>query len=173
MLFGLPFNLMTQRLSSVLCVRELLAVALAVFCGGASAAEPRTYTSDLAILYNEYQRVLVLRDACIIAQPAKREVYSEAYQDWLARHERIVDDLDNRFAAIVKRASKNQADYSKNYGKYQSEVYQMRAEGIKVLLANKQNLALQCEEFPAYVRHPKSDIPALFPAEFKSVYRVR
>ncbi len=164
---------MTLRLSSPLCVRVLLAVAMVIFCGGASAAEPRTYTNDLAALYNEYQRVLVLRDACIIAQPAKREEFSEAYQDWFARHERIVDDLDNRFAAIVKRASKNQADYSKNYGKYQSEVYQMRAEGIKALLANKEKLALQCEEFPTYVRHPKSDIPALFPAEFKSVYRVR
>lgn len=169
----LIFNLMILRLSAPPCVRVWLAFVMAVLCGGVSAAEPRTYTNDLAALYNEYQRVLVLRDACIIAQPAKREEFSEAYQHWFARHERIVDDLDNRFAAIVKRASKNQADYSKNYGKYQSEVYQMRAEGIKALLTNKEKLALQCEEFPAYVRHPKSDIPALFPAEFKSVYRVR
>ncbi|HTD91882.1 MAG TPA: hypothetical protein VK663_14545, partial [Burkholderiales bacterium] len=118
-------------------------------------------------------RVLALRDACITVQPGKRDDYAGAYQDWLNRHVRIVDDLDNRFAAIVKRASKDQADYSKNYGKYQSEVLQMREENKNALLANKEKLAQQCGELPAYLRHPKSDIPALFPVEFKNIYRVR
>jgi hypothetical protein len=154
------------------CLRALFAVVLCG-CGAAQAAEGRSYTADLATLYNEYQRILAVRDACIIAQPARREEVAGAYQDWLNRHVRIVDDLDNRFAAIVKRASKDQADYTRNYGKYQSEVYQLREENKKALLADKEKLAKQCGEFVAYVRHPKSDIPALFPAEFKSVYRVR
>jgi hypothetical protein len=135
--------------------------------------EGRSYSADLATMYTEYQRVLAVRDACIAAQPAKRDEFAGAYKDWLIRHSRIVDDLDNRFAAIVKRASKDQADYSKNYGKYQAEVLQMREDNKKMLLANKEKLAQQCGDFAAYVRHPKSDIPALFPAEFKSVYRVR
>jgi len=153
----------------------LRCVVFAAVCasGAMHAAESGTYTADLATLYNEYQRVLVLRDACMTAQPAKREDFSEAYQDWLNRHMRIVDDLDNRFAAIVKRASKDQADYSKNYGKYQAEIYQMREENKKALLADKEKLVKQCGEFPAYVRHPKSDIPALFPVAFKNIYRVR
>lgn len=150
----------------------------ALFCllvapGAAPAAEERSYTSDLATLYNEYQRVLAVRDACITAQPAKRAEFSEAYEHWMARHERIVDDMDNRFAAIVKRASKDQGDYVKNYGKYQSEVLQMREENKKALLANREQLVKQCGELSAYLRHPKSDIPTLFPVEFKSVYRVR
>jgi hypothetical protein len=164
------------------CKTGLRAAIFATLCviftsGAAHAAESRTegrtYTADLATMYNEYQRVLAVRDACITAQPAKRDEFAGAYQDWLNRHVRIVDDLDNRFAAIVKRASKDQADYSKNYGKYQSEVLQMREENKKALLANKEKLTQQCGEFVAYLRHPKSDIPALFPAEFKSVYRVR
>lgn len=150
-----------------------LVVAVLLCAGAAHAAEGRSYTADLATLYNEYQRILVTRDACIIAQPARRDEFAGAYQDWLNRHLRIVDDLDNRFAAIVKRASKDQADYTRNYGKYQSEVYQLREENKKALLADKDKLAKQCAEYVAYVRHPKSDIPALFPAEFKSVYRVR
>ena len=140
---------------------------------GAQGAEGRSYTADLATMYNEYQRVLTVRDACIAGLPAKRDEFAGAYKDWLNRHSRIVDDLDNRFAAIVKRASKDQADYSRNYGKYQAEVLQMREDNKKMLLANKEKLAQQCGDFAAYVRHPKSDIPALFPAEFKSVYRVR
>lgn len=163
---------MNIRLFCKACLRALLFTA-ACAGGVAQAAEGRSYTADLATMYNEYQRVLAVRDACITAQPAKRDEFAGAYQDWLNRHVRIVDDLDNRFAAIVKRASKDQADYSKNYGKYQAEVLQMREDNKKLLLADKEKLAQQCGEFAAYVRHPKSDIPALFSAEFKSVYRMR
>jgi len=49
----------------------------------------------------------------------------------------------------------------------------MREENKKALLADREKLVKQCGEFAATVRHPKSDIPALFPAEFKSVYRTR
>ncbi len=147
--------------------------ALMCLSGSARAAEQSSYAADLAVLFNEHQRVLVLRDACIAAQPETKADVGGAYEDWLNRHVRIVDDLDNRFAAIIKRASRDQADYSKNYGKYQSEVLQLREENKKALLANKEKLAQQCAELPGYLRHPKSDIPTLFPAEFKRVYRVR
>lgn len=146
--------------------------ALLLACGVARGADSRSYSADLATMYNEYQRVLALRDACM-SQPGKRDEIYGAYREWFARHERIIDDFDNRFAAIVKRASKDQADYSKNYGKYQAEVLQMRDDNRKALLANKEKLAQQCGEFPAWVRNPKSDIPAMFPVEFKTVYRVR
>ena len=147
-------------------------VAVGSAAGVAHAAEP-SYSADLATLFNEHQRLLALRDACITAQPEKKADLSEAYQDWLNRHVRIVDDLDNRFAAIIKRASKGQAEYTKNYGKYQAEVLQLREEDKKALLADKEKLAPQCAELPGYLRSPKSDIPTLFPAEFKRVYRVR
>jgi len=147
-------------------------VAAGVSVGGlAQAAEGQSASADLATLYNEHQRVLALRDACITAQPEGD--FSGAYQDWMARHVRIIDDLENRFAAMIKRASKDQADYTKNYGKYQSEVLQLREESKKALLANREKLALQCVALPGYLRNPQSDIPALFPAEFKRVYRVR
>jgi hypothetical protein len=152
-------------------VLAVISAAMGV-AGHADAAEP-SYSADLATLFNEHQRVLTLRDACITAQPEKKADLGGAYQDWLNRHVRIVDDLDNRFAAIIKRASKDQADYSRNYGKYQTEVLQLRESNKKELLADKEKLAQQCAELPSYLRHPKSDIPALFPAEFKRVYRVR
>jgi hypothetical protein len=155
--------------ASALSVLSVLCVAAGA---PARAAEP-SYASDLAVLFNETQRVLVLRDACISAQPDRKADVGGAYVDWLARHERIVDDLDNRFAALVRRASKDQADYTKNYAKYQAEVLQLREENKKALLADKDKLAGQCKELPGYLRSPKSDIPALLPAEFKRVYRVR
>ncbi len=155
----------------------IVAVFAAMAWGGvasvARAADAPSATADLATLYNEHQRVLTLRDACMAAQPERKGEFSGAYRDWMHRHVRIVDDLDNRFAAIIKRASKDQADYTRNYGKYQSEVLQLREDNKKALLADKEKLALQCAEFPGYLRHPKSDMPAVFPAEFKRVYRGR
>src|ERR1700675_3188332 len=106
----------------------------------AQAAEQRSYSADLATLYNEHQRVLAVRDACITAQPENKADFGKAYQDWMARHARIVDDLENRFAAMIKRSSKDQAEYSRNYGRYQSEVVQMREDNKKALLANKEKL---------------------------------
>lgn len=147
--------------------------AATCFAGFAQAADAPSYSEDLATLFNEHQRVLVLRDACFAAQPAQKADVGGAYEDWLNRHARIVDDLDNRFAAIIKRASKDQAEYSRNYGKYQAEVLQLREENKKALLANRERLAQQCAELPGYLRHPKSDIPTLYPAEFKRIYRVR
>jgi hypothetical protein len=152
---------------------RVAALAAAGFAGVAQAADAPSYSEDLAALFNEHQRVLVLRDACITAQPGQKAEVGGAYEDWLNRHSRIVDDLDNRFAAIIKRASKDQAEYSRNYGKYQSEVLQLREENKKALLANREKLAQQCAELPGYLRHPKSDIPVLYPAEFKRVYRLR
>lgn len=166
-------NMKIKRFKQQLQFLSAVTVVVIGAAGFAFAAEAPSYSSDLATLYNENQRLLALRDACITAQPEKKADLGGAYLDWLARHENIVDDLDNRFAAIIKRASKDQADYSKNYGKYQAEVLQMRDENKKALLANKEKLAQQCAELPGYLRTPKSDIPALFPLEFKRIYRVR
>ena len=97
------------------CLVFAAIAAMMSAAGATRAAEqssPSSYSSDLATLFNEHQRVLALRDACITAQPEKKSDMGGAYQDWLTRHSRIVDDLENRFAAVIKRASKDQADYT-------------------------------------------------------------
>lgn len=140
----------------------------------AASESPRSYSSDLATLYHEHQRVLAMRDACIASQPAGKIDVAQAYDDWFARHSRTVDDLENRFAAVIKRASKDQTDYSRNYAKYQSEVLAMREDNKRTLLAqSKDKLAEQCAEFPAFLRHPRSDLRTMHPEEYKNVYRIR
>ena len=52
-------------------VRVLVVIA-ACASSVAVAADTRTYSADLATLFNETQRVVAVRDACITAQPAKR-----------------------------------------------------------------------------------------------------
>jgi hypothetical protein len=149
----------------------LLAACLPI---AAHAAEPRSYASDLATLYNEHQRVLAMREACVAGQPALRNEVEGAYKDWHDRHALLVDDLENRFAALIKRASKDQADFSRNYGKYQSEVLALREENKRSLLAgDKEKFSAECREFPAYLRNARSNIPAMFPAEYRNIRSAR
>jgi len=139
-----------------------------------AADAPRSYSNDLATLYHEHQRVLAMRDACTTAQPLSKADVDGAYDDWRTRHARLLDDLENRFAAVIKRASKDQSDYSRNYAKYQLEVLQMRDDNKRALLTqSKDKIAEQCKEFPGYLRHPRSDIQAIYPEEYKHVYRAR
>lgn len=141
------------------------------------AAESRSYATDLATLYNEHQRVLALRAACVTARPSLRYEVEGAFKDWRERHEDLIDDLEDRFAALVKRASKDQAEFSRNYGKYRAEVVALREDNKRTFLAqdkeNKEKFSAQCRDFPAYLRHSRSDIPEIFPAEFRNVYRAR
>ncbi len=158
------------------CGRLLAAGAAALLYGlgaAAYAAEPRSYSSDLATLYNEYQRVLALREACTIALVSARVEVEGAYKDWETRHARLIDEMETRFAILIKRASKDQAEYTRNYGKYQSEVLALREESKRALLADRERLAGQCKELGPYLRQPQSDIPAMFPAEYRNVLRAR
>jgi len=140
----------------------------------AQGADARSYATDLAALYDEHQRVLAMREACVAAQPALRADMEGAYKNWQDRHALLVDDLENRFAALIKRASKDQAEFSRNYGKYQSEVLALREESKRALLAqDREKFSAECREFPAYLRDARSDIPAIFPAEYRNVRRAR
>ena len=152
----------------------LLAACMPLAAHAAQGIEARSYASDLATLYDEHQRVLAMREACVAAQPALRNEVEGAYKDWEGRHSRLIDDMENRFAALIKRASKDQADFSRNYGKYQSEVLALREDNKRTLVAqDKENFAEQCREFSVYLRHSRSDIPAMFPAEYRNIYRAR
>jgi len=161
---------MDKRIIAVLLAAALMPNAV----HAAQAAETRSYASDLAALYDEHQRVLAMREACIAAQPALRTDVEGAYKVWHERHALLIDDLENRFAALIKRASKDQAEFSRNYGKYQSEVLALREENKRALLAgDKEKFSAECGGLPAYLRDARSDIPAIFPAEYRNIRRAR
>ena len=146
------------------------ALALAAcFCGPARAAGD--YATDLGVLLGEHERVLAEKEACISAYPAGRSQIEKAYQDWHDRHEDLLEDLETRFAAMIKQASHDQKEYSRNFGRYQGAVMRQRQEHKQVFLAQpKQELVAQCKALPDYLRSPKSNIPDKYPAEFRTVY---
>ncbi len=165
----------TFRIFAVLLTVCVAGVMLAAPAPGYAQSTPqRSYREDLATLYNEHQRVLAMREACVIAQPAARTEMESAYKDWRTRHSPLVDELELRFAALIKRASKDQAEYTRNYGKYNAEVLEMREETKRAMLAgDKEKFSAECREFPAYLRDSRSNIPVLFPAEYRNVRRAR
>lgn len=138
----------------------------------AAAQATADYATDLGVLYGERYSLQVQKDVCIGLQPKSRAELQKAYDDWLERHEDVVEDLDARFRAMIKQASRDQKEYSRNFGKYQGAVMSQRQEQKEALLAlPKDELLRQCKELPGYLRSPKSNIPAKYPDEFKTVYR--
>ncbi len=146
---------------------------LALLGGTAQSMAQATgdYASDLGTLYGERYSLQAQKDVCISVQPKTRAALQKAYDDWRDRHEDLLEDLDNRFAAMIKQASKDQKEYSRNFGKYEGAVMRQRQEEKDAFLAlPRDELLKQCRELPAYLRSPKSNIPTKYPDEFRTVY---
>ena len=103
---------------------------LALLGGAAQSMAQATgdYATDLATLYDERYALQAQKDVCISVQPKTRAELQKAYDGWRDRHEDLLDDLDDRFAAMIKKASVDQKDYSRNFGKYQGAVMRQRQE---------------------------------------------
>jgi hypothetical protein len=136
------------------------------------SAQPRgEYAANLAALYGEYQWVLAVREACNKTQSKQQADLESALGAWRERHRQIIDDREERVAAMVRKASKDQRDYSRNYARSQSEVLKQRDEERKRLLAlPNEDLQRLCTEFPGYLRDARSDIPTRLPEEFAAIY---
>jgi hypothetical protein len=152
----------------------LVYVVCLVLAGAGSPAVAQAtgdYASDLGTLYGERYSLQAQKDVCISVQPKTRAALQKAYDDWRDRHEDLLEDLDNRFAAMIKQASKDQKEYSRNFGKYEGAVMRQRQEEKDALLAlPRDELLKQCRELPGYLRSPKSNIPTKYPDEFRTVY---
>lgn len=147
-----------------------LALAMAPLSAAAQASGD--YATDLATLYSERHSIVALKDACSRVIPKIRGDTQKAYESWLDRHEDLLEDLEARFAAMIKRASRDEQDYARNYGNYHEAVIRQRDEQKQGFLAQpREELLKQCKELPAYLRSSKSDIPVRYPGEFKTVYK--
>lgn len=150
----------------------LVCGAIAGMSSLACAQATGVYASDLGTLYGERYAVQAQKDVCISVLPKTRVEMQKAYDEWLERHEDLIEDLDARFRAMVKQASRDQKEYSRVFGKYQGAVMSQRQEQKDALLAlPKDELLRQCKELPGHLRSTKSDIPVKYPDEFKTVYR--
>ncbi len=130
---------------------------------GVSAAD---YRASLLEILGKYQGVLALREACISAFPQMRAVNDKAFASWHARHKRLEGELDQRFAMMVRAYSRDEKDYSRNFGKYQGAILRQREETKQtLLLETRGDLEARCKGLPEFLRSRESDLESEFANE--------
>ena len=155
---------MRFRFATRLLVLASIIPAPAVALAAVSAAD---YRASLLEIYGKYQGVLALRDACNSAFPKTQPVNEKAFAAWQKRHRRLHDELDQRFAMMVRAYSKDEKEYSRNYGKYQGAVLKQRDEARQsLLMETRGDLEERCRGLPEFLQGRESDLESEFANEW-------
>jgi len=152
--------------------RVLAILAVAMICAPALAAEQAgaSYASDLSRVYAATQFVQARKEGCDTAEPETRKANDAAYNVWRKQHQGLLDELEKRFLAMIRGASTDQKDYSKNVGKYAGEALQNLEELKKIFLAQPaQEVSRQCHGFPEYLKSGEADLRKRYAAELKAI----
>ena len=154
---------------------RLFALILVIVVSPAThAAEERTeYRVSLTDVYGAYQSILARKDACSIAFPRMRIPTDNAYNQWQARHKKLLDELDQRINMMIRGASRDEKDYAKNIGKYEGAILRQRDEVKQTLLQQpRSEFELECKALPEFLQGADSDLEKEF-AEQLAVLRKR
>jgi hypothetical protein len=148
-------------------VRSFVVVVLCTFPSFAGAAVSASeYRTSLLEVFGRYQGVLALHEACNTAFAPLRPTNDKAFTAWQNRHRRIHDELDQRFAMMVRAYSKDDKDYARNFGKYQGVVLRQREEAKQALLESRAELEPRCKGFPQFLAGRESDLETEFANEW-------
>ena len=124
------------------------------------------YPANLREVYGAYQAILARRDACITSVPQQRATTEKAYTAWQGRHRKLIDELDQRLAMMIRGASKDEKEYARNVGKYEGAILQQREEVKRELLQQlPSDLEAMCKALPAFLRSTESDLEKAYPEE--------
>ncbi|MGH8623111.1 MAG: hypothetical protein ACRET3_13315 [Burkholderiales bacterium] len=155
---------------SLLPVPLALALALALAGGAATAQAPDTYAADLARVYEGYQHVLELKEACDARAPETRAANDKAFAMWQVQHRSLVQDLQRRVKAMILAASTDKDDYVRNIGKYEGAILLERKEYRDTLLGlGKEELGDQCRRMPEMLQGPDADLAQVYAAELATI----
>ena len=151
-----------MRVRFVVRVLGAMLAPLVTFAGVTGA----DYRASLLEVLGKYQGVLARHEACTIAFPQMRAVNDKAFAAWHARHKRLEGELDQRFAMMVREYSRDEKDYSRNFGKYQGGILRIREEVKQaLLLETRGNLESQCKGLPEFLQSRESDLESEFANE--------
>ena len=156
-----------MRFPATACVLALSLFGSAPHRVSAASVSSADYRASLLEIYGKYQGVLALREACGSAYPQSRSVNEKAFAAWQARHRKLHDELDQRFALMVRAYSKDDKDYARNFGKYQGAILRQREE-IKqtLLLETRGDLEARCKGLPEFLQGRESDLEEEFANEW-------
>jgi len=142
----------------------LMTAAPAVWAGQA----PQSYGDVLSTVYEAYQRIIAVKDACSETFKESAAANNTAYVDWRTRHKAFVDELEARFDGLIRGVSKDEQDYTRNYGKYRGAVLLEQREHKRWLQSQpREDVQRLCQDLPAYLKGPESDLGAIFAQEMQ------
>ncbi len=152
-------------------LRQLLGAGLAaLYCAGVSAAEGFDYPGNLREVYGAYQGVLARREACASAYPQWSGAAGPAYTAWRGRHRKLIEELDQRLAMMIRGASKDDKDYARNIGKYEGAILLSREEAKTALLQQlPSDLEAMCKALPEFLHSAASDLEKAYAEELAIV----
>jgi hypothetical protein len=132
-----------------------------------AAVSASEYRASLLEIYGRYQGVLALRDACNSAFPKLQSASDKAFAAWQARHKRSHEELDQRIALMIRAYSKDDKDYSRNFGKYQGGFVRQREEAKQALMQESRGeLEIRCRGLPQFLQSRESDLETEFANEW-------
>jgi hypothetical protein len=148
---------------------NLLLVCL-VLASPVAAESPGDYATDLAAVYAGYQQILAMKDACDKAVPATRAVNDKAFAAWTAQHRALLQELQRRVTAMIRLASVDEKDYTRNIGKYEGEMLQIREEHRDSLLKrDAKELRTQCQGMSGVLKSPEADLARVYAVELETI----
>jgi hypothetical protein len=153
--------------------RTILAMTMMAAAATAFGAEPEpqdSYSSDLSRVYWGYHQVLTQKEVCDAAVPATRAANGAAFSTWQSQHKALVEELQRRVTAMIRRASTDEKDYTRNLGKYEGAILQERQEyrGSLMKLEAKE-LRGQCQRMAAVLKSPEADLNQVYAVELESI----
>lgn len=151
----------------------LVAVATATAFTCVLAAEPDSsseYSSDLSRVYWGYHQVLVQKEVCDASVPATRAANGKPFAEWQAQHRALAEDLRRRVTAMIRLASTDEKDYSRNLGKYEGAMLQERQDYREYLLKlGTDELRGQCQRMASVLKGPEADLARVYAAELEAI----
>ena len=126
------------------------------------------YGAALSRMYFAHQRLLAVRDACAQAFPAQAKAGEQAYAGWLARHRKLVDELDARVTMMIRGSSRDEKEYMRNVGKYEGSILEYRnSERDELLAQPREGMEQGCADFRNYLGGSGSDFQKEYAEELR------
>jgi hypothetical protein len=154
-------------------VRLFVAMFFSCLCAVVAAAAAITaadYRDSLKEVYGNYQGVLARRDACNAAFPQAKGTTEKAFATWQTRHRKLIEELDQRLAVMIRAYSKDEKDYSRNFGKYQGGLLRQREDVKQTLLQqSSSDLDAMCKALPGFLQSADSDLEKEFADDLRIV----
>ena len=148
----------------------IVAVSVGPALAGTPAISASEYRTTLLEIYGRYQGVLAQPEVCNAAFPQMRPATDKAFAAWQVRHKKFVEELEQRVALMVRAYSKDEKDYSRNYGRFQGAVLKQREEVKQTLLIETRgDLETRCKSLPTFLNGRESDLESEFSAEIRAL----